>query len=59
MPLLAYFLVAGIILFTGLVLVSGQLESKPLPVSQKIGVPPMFKAAPDENETPAMNSAVE
>jgi hypothetical protein len=50
MPLLAYFLVAGILLFTGLVLVSGQLESKPLPVSQKIGVPPTFKATSDEND---------
>jgi hypothetical protein len=28
------------------------LESKPLPVSQRIGVPPPFKAAPDDLPTP-------
>jgi hypothetical protein len=59
MPLLAYFLVMGILLFAGLVLVSGQLESKPLPVSQRVGVPPTFKAAPDANGSPAVSSAVE
>jgi hypothetical protein len=61
MPLLAYFVVMGIILFAGLVLVSGQLESKSLPVSQRIGVPPPFKAPPDANGSPArvLNSAVE
>jgi hypothetical protein len=61
MPLLAYFLVMGIILFSGLVLVSSQLESKSLPVSQRIGVPPPFKAPPDANGSPvgAINSAVE
>lgn len=53
MPLLAYFLVMGILLFTGLVLVSSQLESKSLPVSQRIGVPPPFKAQPDANGSPA------
>ncbi|HET7803324.1 MAG TPA: hypothetical protein VFL53_03715 [Pseudolabrys sp.] len=61
MPLLAYFLVMGIILFAGLVLVSSQLESKSLPVSQRIGVPPPFKSLPDANGSPAgtVNSAVE
>jgi hypothetical protein len=61
MPLLAYFLVMGIILFSGLILVSSQLESKSLPVSQRIGVPPPFKAQPDANGSPAgtVNSAVE
>lgn len=44
MPILSYFLLAGTILFGGLVLLSGHLESKPLPVSQKVGVPPPFKA---------------
>jgi hypothetical protein len=48
MPILAYFLVVGTVLFGGLVLVSTQLESKPLPVSQRIGVPPPFKASADE-----------
>ena len=49
MPILSYFLVAGIFLFGGLVLVSSELESKPLPVSQKIGLPAPFKAPPEEN----------
>jgi hypothetical protein len=49
MPILGYFLVMGTILFGGLVLVSSQLESKPLPVSQRIGVPPPFSAPPDAN----------
>jgi len=53
MPILSYFLVMGAILFGGLVLVSSQLESKPLLVSQRIGVPPPFKAAPDANGSPA------
>lgn len=51
MPILAYFLVMGTILFGGLVLVSSQLESKPLAVSQRIGVPAPFKAPPDANES--------
>ena len=49
MPILSYFLVAGIVLFGGLVLVSSELESKPLPVSQRIGLPAPFKAPPEEN----------
>jgi len=40
MPILTYFGVVGTVLFGGLVLVSSQLESKPLPVSQRVGVPP-------------------
>jgi hypothetical protein len=52
MPILSYFLVAGIVLFGGLILVSSQLESKPLPVSQRIGVPPPFKAPPNETQSP-------
>jgi len=52
MPLLAYFLVVGTVLFGGLVLLSTQLESKPLPVSQRIGVPPPFKALADEPQIP-------
>jgi hypothetical protein len=52
MPILSYFLVIGAVLFGGLVLVSSQLESKPLPVSQRVGVPPPFKALPDDPPTP-------
>jgi hypothetical protein len=52
MPILSYFLVAGTVLFGGLVLVSTQLESKPLSVSQRIGVPPPFKALRDDLPTP-------
>jgi len=44
MPILAYFLVVGVILFGGMQLVSSQPEAKPLPVSQRIGVPASFKA---------------
>ena len=49
MPILSYFLVAGIFLLGGLVLVSSELESKPLPVSQKIGLPAPFKAPQEKN----------
>lgn len=61
MPILAYFLIVGGLLFGGLVLVSSQLESKPLPVSQRIGLPPPFKALPDANGSPAstVNPTVE
>jgi hypothetical protein len=51
MPILTYFLVVGTVLFGGLVLVSSQLESKPLPVSQRVGVPPPFKTLPDDLPT--------
>ena len=47
MPILAYFLVVGVILFGGMHLVKNQLEAKPLPVSQRIGVPAPFKAPPE------------
>jgi hypothetical protein len=43
MPILGYFLVTGAILFAALAVVGNGLESKPLPVSQTIGVPPPFK----------------
>jgi hypothetical protein len=61
MPILSYFIVAGIVIFGGLILVSSQLESKPLPVSQRIGVPPPFKAPPDETQSPTsgVDSAAE
>jgi len=52
MPVLAYFLVVGTVLFGGLVLLSTQLESKPLPVSQRIGAPPPFKGPADEPQIP-------
>jgi hypothetical protein len=41
-----------IVLFGGLILVSNQLESKPLPVSQKIDVSPPLKASPNETQSP-------
>jgi hypothetical protein len=46
MPILTYFLVIGALLFGALVLVSSQLESKSLPVSQSIGLPAPFKVSP-------------
>ena len=52
MPILSYFLAVGFVLFGGLILVSSQLESKPLPVSQRVGVPPPFKALPNETQLP-------
>jgi len=48
MPIVTYFLVGGAMLFVGLVLVSSQLESNPVAVSQMVGVPAPFKAPPDE-----------
>src|SRR5262249_35231276 len=58
---LTFFLVIGTVLFGGLILVSSQLESKPLPVSQRIGVPLPFKALPDEtqSQTGSVDSADE
>ena len=51
MPILTYFLVVGVVLFGGMRLVSSQLEAKPLPVSQRIGVPASFQAPPDDAAT--------
>ena len=59
MPILAYFILMGTILFGGLVLVSSQLDSKPLTVSQRIGVPPPFKAPSDANGSPAIVDAAQ
>jgi hypothetical protein len=47
MPIFGYFVVIGALLFGVLVLVSSDLDSKPLPVSQTIGVPAPFKAPLD------------
>jgi len=52
MPIFSYFLVAGMILFGALVLVSNQLESRPLPVSETVGIPAPFKAAPEDRQSP-------
>ncbi len=43
MPIFGYFVVVGAILFGAIVLVSSELEFKPLPVSQTVGVPAPFK----------------
>ena len=43
MPIFGYFMVTGAILFAALAVVGSGLESKPLPVSQTIGVPLPFK----------------
>jgi len=51
MPILTYFLVVGVVLFGGMRLVSSQLEAKPLPVSQSVGVPAPFKAPPVDAAT--------
>jgi hypothetical protein len=52
MPIFSYFGVVGAIPFVGLVLVSRQLESRPLQVSQTVGVPPRFKALPENTQLP-------
>lgn len=52
MPVFGYFVAVGVTLFAGLVLVSSQLESKPLPVSQTIGIPAPFKASPGADGLP-------
>jgi hypothetical protein len=57
MPILTYFLVVGALLFGGLLLISSHLESKPLPVSQRIGVPAPFKAPPDANGSPTSDNS--
>lgn len=57
MPILAYFLVVGVVLFGGMRLVSSQLEAKPLPVLQSIGVPAPFKAPPVDAD-PTIGSSV-
>lgn len=51
MPIFSYFLVVGATLFGVLALVSNQLEPKPLRVSQKIGLPPRFKAPPENMQS--------
>jgi hypothetical protein len=49
MPILSYFLVIGTALVGLLFLVSHEIEpSRPLGVSQMVGVPPPFKAPPEE-----------
>jgi hypothetical protein len=44
MPVFGYVVVVGAILFGAIALVSSELESKPFPVSQTVGVPTPFKA---------------
>ena len=51
MPILSYLFVGGSVLFGALALVSNQLEFRPLPVTQMIGVPPPYKD-PLENSQP-------
>jgi hypothetical protein len=50
MPILSYFLVIGTALVGVLFLVSYEIEPSgpPLGVSQMVGVPPPFKAPPEE-----------
>jgi hypothetical protein len=45
MPIFGYFVVVGVVLYGALVLLSSQLESESLPVSQTIGLPTPFKAS--------------
>ena len=60
MPILSYFLIVGTALFGVLSLVSNRIEPKPLPVTQTIGLPPAYKAAPDATAAPnTVNFAAE
>ena len=60
MPVLSYFLIVGTALFGVLSLVSNRIEPKPLPVTQTVGLPPPYKAAPDANAVPnTVNFAAE
>ena len=61
MPIFSYFLVVGTILFGVLALVSNRFEPKPLRVSQKVGLPPQFKAPPEnmQSSNDAVNFAAE
>jgi hypothetical protein len=58
MPVLTYFLVVGVVLFGGMRLVSSQLEAKPLPVSQRVGVPAPFKAPPADAVSASTNVGI-
>jgi len=53
MPIFPYFLAVGTILFGVLVIVSNQLEPKPLRVSQKVGLPARFKAPSEQMQSSA------
>jgi hypothetical protein len=61
MPILSYFLVVGTALFGVLVLVSNQIEPKPLQVSQMVGIPAPFKAPsePEQSGISSVNFAAE
>lgn len=53
MPILSYFLVVGIALFAILVAASSQIDPgiSAIQVSQMVGLPPPFKAPPDEPQS--------
>jgi uncharacterized membrane protein YhhN len=44
MPIFGYVVVVGAMLFGAIAMVSSELESKPVAVSQTVGVPAPFKA---------------
>ena len=52
MPILSYFLIVGSALFGVLPLVSNQIEPKPLPVPQAVGLPPPYKVPTEANAAP-------
>ncbi|HEX4987906.1 MAG TPA: hypothetical protein VFW91_03945 [Candidatus Binatia bacterium] len=56
MPILSYFLVVGTALFGVLVLISNQIEPKPLHVTQTVGIPAPFKAPPEPEQTTVSTS---
>ena len=56
MPVLSYFLIVGAALFGVLTLVSNRIEPKPLPVTQTIGLPPPYKAQPEDAHSAAQNA---
>jgi hypothetical protein len=56
MPIFSYFLVVGTVLFGVLVLVSNQIEPKPLHVTQTMGIPAPFKAPPESEQSTISSS---
>jgi hypothetical protein len=53
MPILSYFLIGGIALFALLVVASSQIDPgiSAIQVSQTVGLPAPFKAAPEEMQS--------
>src|SRR5262245_18289766 len=56
MLIFSYFRVMGTVLFGALLLVSNQIEPKPLHVTQTMGIPAPFKAPPEPEQSTVSTS---